>query len=215
MNDAAQMQMLALEEIPYPVSWRYLLQTPHGFSQCSLSADVPYLSDKPEFAAAVGAKLWESSLATASTLSTALRVIQTVQWKLSPVAQVQAVTDAYGTRDEDTAPADSTAVLVALTGHLDSYGRRRVFLPGTPASWVEDRMLTKKGAEGLQELARGMILGLTPPHEDKDIRWLTYYPSALRYDVAPFQRVGFRRVTNVRVCHYAERMPDLSLSLFP
>lgn len=215
MNDAALLDLLPLEDVPYPISWRYILQTPHGFTQQTLTADVPYLANRPDLGGALGARLWLSSLATASTASTALTVVQTVQWKQSSVAEVQAVTDTYGTRSGLTAAADSTAVLVALTGHQDTYGRRRLFLPGTPASWVQDRMLTQNGAAKLQELARALVLGIGLPHGDKDIRWLNYYPGAITYEDPPFHRVGFRRVSHVRVCHYAERQPDLAVTAFP
>ena len=80
---------------------------------------------------------------------------------------------------------------------------------------MDDRVLTKDGAEAMQELARGMVLGLCPPHADKDIRWLHYYPDAISYEGSPMKRVGFRRVTHVRVCLFGERMPDLSVTAFP
>lgn len=204
-----------LSETIYPVSYRYLLQTPFGQTSQEITVDLPTHAASYEVAAALGPTLWATTIATAISHQVKLLAFDMMIWKamLGPV--FLPVANTGGLLWEDPAPADESGVLVLHTWHGDGESRRRLFMPCVPQSWVSHGMLTTKGAEELQTLARGMCIGILEEAAGSQFTWLNAYPNLFPGGLIPGDRVGFRHVRGVRVCQYTERAPDRGAVVWP
>lgn len=207
--------LIPLSALAWPISWRWHIQAPWGVYTQVLTVDAPELQDNPEKSRTLGKALYQGSVATATTRGTAPFFQETVCWKMSDLPMPDFLNVQQGTRFGPAAPRDRTAVIVMHTDHGDGRSRRRWFLGGMPADWQRDGLLTVEGAEELQTVARGMIVGLVAGDGPLPMRWLLAYPEAIPGDGLIPPQVAFRLVSHLRVCQYTERTPALSSDLWP
>lgn len=199
----------------WPVTWHYEMLAPWGLSSLDLTADIPLLANMPEAAKRFGVSLWSTAIAPAISKDVELAVVWTANWKVDTVPEPVPIMGVRGLFPGAPTERDHAGQIVALTGHYDALGRRRLLLPGIPARWVRGGLLQPEAMERLQETARGMYMGLRPLFPNSRCRWLIAYVDAIDPELDNPYGVCFRDVTSVRVCHHTDRAPDLPQGLWP
>lgn len=207
--------VLRLSEMVWPISWRWMIQTPFGPTSTVLSVEAPQLEDKPEASARLGKLLYMLAVAPATTMSTHPSFQETVCWKNSDVPFAEGVTQMRGMLLSSTSSREDSAVLVMRTGHPDPRGSRQFHLGGIPASWSSDGMLNETGARQLQTHARGLLAGMVAGVGDLPYRWVIAYPRSVPISGPIGQEVSFRYVQTLRVCQYTSKAPELSGLIWP
>ena len=206
---------LRLDQTGWPITWRFDIQAPWGATQQDFTCDVPALYDDLEASRACGVALWTSALAGASTASVALVGITTKCWKSEAPVLPFTLIPQFGKRGGATAPRERSACIKMIPRTPHALGQRRLYLPGVPLNWTTPEVLTKDGAEELQALARGLIIGLADPIQPPAARWMIAYPRMFEDGPLGAPSVGFRYVDSARVCLYVERCPSPSLGVWP
>lgn len=209
------LKLLPASSFVWPVTWRYEVQAPWGWTQQELTADVPMLFGEPGRSALLGRLLWQTAIAPAISRDVHLRAVWTATWKEISVPIPIQVDGHRGVQFGKSTPRDHAGQLVLMSGHNDSWGRRRLFLPSIPNAWVDGGLLAPAGWQALLTHARAMYMGLRPLAPGAVMRWLIAY---LEDDhIAPANPYGvhFREVTSVRVCWHTDKAPERTSGLWP
>lgn len=210
VNDPATLGMVALADVAWPISWRFDLRAPWGFTQQFLTVDCPELWDDVDSSVRLGRSLWRRALATASVRDLELLSYDTVTWGVGTPPQPTIVTDSHGLQlGVGTGRADSVQ-LVLHTGHMDRWARRRVPLPAVPSSWVRDGSLTSGGWGITRTLAQALMLGGMGAFVGSPFQLMHAYTGVVPAATDNPQGVAFRRVTHVRVVQFTDKAPDAS-----
>jgi hypothetical protein len=206
---------MRLSDTIFPVSYRYWLDTPYGLTMQELTVDLPDYGATPEVASELGPLLWQQTVAHATTSSVSLFLVEIMLWKGGLFPTVLPVSGVQGYRIGLSSPVEDCGALVFMSGHMDRQARKRFCVPGIPAGWASHGMLTTPGAEGLQELARGMFVGIAEEAAGSQFTWLNAWPGYFEDGMTPGQRVMFRHVRHVRVCQYTDPMPSQGSPVWP
>lgn len=202
--------MIGLEELAWPITYTYFIATPWGETQQTLTVNVPQLEGQTEATKRLGQLLWGSFAATAAVGDVSMYLTWVTTWKAYGVPQPVAGVELRGNLIDLAAPQDETPQLVLLTGHDDDAGRRRLFLPGAPRSWVSGGFLTTAGWEALLPHAAGCLLGLAEPGLNSGLEWMIAYPNVLEASLTNLPGVAFRKVKHIRVCWHTDKAPGPS-----
>jgi hypothetical protein len=198
-----------------PISVRYVMITPFGWTQQDLSFDVPYLGLDPSKIGQVFWALWEFFVATATVRSTSLIYLMYVDHHGAPAPQLYAGLPLSGLQLGATGDRGHQAVVTLHSGEADDWAARRFFVPGMPRSWQADGLLTDTGWDGLMAWVQGVGLGGLGQLTGSEFQLLHSYFGAV--DVTPENLLGvaFRTVRYLRLHHHVAKVPDLSLGIWP
>lgn len=215
MPTAHQLGMIAIDELTWPISYRFVTVGSQGWTQQDLHVDAPGLNNDHDHSLALGRLLWQGVVATATTANVQLAYAFMVAWHISPLAEPFAPIGARGLRLGRAAPRAHSPVLLLHSGHNDDDAARRVFLYGAPAEWQDGELLTDAGWDNLMPWAYGLAMGVLANFCGGEVQLLHAYPR--RVDVVPenLGGVAFRRVSSLRVCQYVDKAPALSSELWP
>lgn len=207
----ADLELIPIDMLAWPVTYRYYVSTPWGYSQHDITLNAPTLMADPLAADKHGRLLWEALVAPATSWQCALWGFDVVHWRGAGVPHLVPVTGVTGRHGGAPASRDDSLQLVLMPGNGVGRQRRRWFLPGTPASWVSGGLLTREGWEGGLTLARAMVMGLMMIYPDPTSQWLMYYEGVAPFDLGNPRGVAFQYAMGVRCCHHTDRAPDLTL----
>jgi hypothetical protein len=207
--------MLPLEQFLWPVTLRWNLECEWGETQQIMTLDAPGLQGDLEGTMRLGSIVWSRAVAPATVLSTKLVSTDVVMWRFQPSPLTMLDGQTRGTLAGAPAPRDQSACIMSLTRHLDSRGVRRFPLPGIPAHWVGDGVLTPGAFDTLEQLGGMWIMGLMSVVAGGSLEWLHAYPGALEPSVVNPAGVGFRKVARVAGCWHTRRAPVPSGAPWP
>lgn len=207
--------MLAISALQWPCSARYIMQTRFGYTEQTLSFDLIGLGTQPDKTPAVLWALWSLLVAPATVRSTQLAWIEWVAWKQTPLAMPYVGLFAEGRIFERTRSRDQQLVVVLHSGHPDDYAGRRFFLPGTPIGWSDGSMLTRTGFDNGMDMISAWAMGCMAYFCGGEVALLNAYPGVLPPELSNLAGVAFRRVSDLRLCQYVDKAPELSDQLWP
>lgn len=207
--------MLGPDAFQYPVTGRYVLEAPWGFTSQEITVDAPALASRPDKVADYFRALWTVTIAPAISHDVALVELWTAQWKTLAIPTPIPVTNTYGLRLLPPAAREHSVQLVLMPDSDNPNLRRRLFLPGVPAGYVGPDFIEGFGWPALLSQARGAFMGLQPLPPAVQTAWLVAYPGAVRPAIGNALGVGFRRVRSVRVCWHVDRAPELPAGIWP
>lgn len=213
MNDA--LQLLELSDLIWPLSYRYHLAGPWGGSQVELHVDAPSLWDQAEASAKLGGLLWNNAIAHAISLNVDVVFIERVVWKSSPLPIIGAADGLQGMHPSRTSSNRRNPCMVLHSGHHDGYALHRFTMPGAPRDWHDGSFLTLEGAEQMQTLARGWLMGMGDPVGAYDPVLLICHGRALPGPLEGTYNPGWRKVQHIRVLQHAERLQSPGNLLWP
>lgn len=207
--------MRPITDFPWPVTYRWLVQTAYGATEQELSVDVPGLVGLPDETKALGKLLWGASVAAATTDDARLLIQDTIAWQLGPVPLAPSPMAVMGTLGAPAGPRGRQASFVLHSGHGDSWAKRAFFLPSIPRSWSDGETLNGTGLHHLEGLAQRMIMGIGGWLVGSPMAWLVRHTLPDGPDINGPRTTYFRNVAGIRVCHHVERAPEPSLHPWP
>jgi hypothetical protein len=199
----------------WPVSYRYHIDTPWGETTQELTVDVPIFAGDATSSQNLGLELWRRGVAVATTRHVALVVWETVVWRELPFPIVKPAGDVRGLLSGAASAQVDTPVVVFHTDHGDDLARRRFFLSGAPAAWVQDGLVTLGGRDAME--AWGIMMGcmMSGDLTGAPCTQLLMYPGLLPPEIGNVTGVAFRRVRRYRGFHHTAKAPDEPLGPWP
>lgn len=201
--------------LQWPCSARYIVQSRFGWTEQTLSFDLFGLSPTPAKTPAVLWALWSLLVAPATVRSSYLVWMEWVAWKSTPLAQPYVGPFTEGRIVERTRSRDEQLCIVMHSGHADDYAGRRFFLPGTPEGWSQDGVLTPHGWESGMTMLNAWAMGALAWWCSGQVSLIHAYPGLLPPTTSNLSGVAFRLVSDLRLCQYVDKAPTLSANLWP
>lgn len=215
MPSAAQLNMWALGQLNWPCSARYIVQTRFGWTEQTLSFDLLGMGSTPEKTPIALWALWTLLVAPATVRSSTLIWMEWIAWKQLPLAQPYVGPFTEGRLVERTRARDQQLVIVLHSGHTDDYAGRRFFLPGTPIGWSDGELLTQAGYEHGMDMVNAWAMAALAWYCGGTVSLIHAYPGILEPAEGNLGGVAFRLVSDLRLCQYVDKAPDLSSELWP
>lgn len=210
------LQMIGIDELNDPVSFRYEVRTPFGLVLQYMTVDIKILISDGGHYPAIGEALWNASIATAITRSARLDTFWWVRWKAAPLALPAAPGLLSRGRQDGTSASKGHTVQVMLhTGHSDDLAPQLLQLPSTPIAWQTDTMLNERGWSNLMTWAQGVKMGLAADDLGGDLQQLIAYPRIIEPTTENLSGTLFRKVTHIKVLQFTDTCPDFAGGLWP
>lgn len=212
---AAELQCIALDDVAWPVTWRWHTRGPWGDTTQEVTVNVPGLEGDIAGSMRLGGLLWERSVAAATTSEMQLREWDTVCWRFADAGLPSLDPPKIGRLAGTPAARKDTPVIVLHTDHLDTLAMRRFFVPGVPDRWIEDELVTRGAFHALEALGHVMTMGLQGHLTGGPMIWMIAYPQLIEPSIANHGGVAFRRVEYLRICHHTRPAPLPSVQPWP
>lgn len=206
--------MWRMEEGDYPLSYRFGVSAPWGRSHFDLTWNIPTAPQIGLMFPEYGQFMLRASIALAMSWRARVDSAWVCRWAEDAVWTPLDWSQLAGQESGAVAARGDSACITMMSDHTDPEGFRRLTIPGVPAAFAEEGMLTTYGAEQVQTLARAMIAGTGLDMGASSPVWMMLYPNAYPEGIVPAARVGFRYVRRVRVCQHTDRAPDFRLPGF-
>lgn len=207
---ADSLHMLDLQDLAWPVTYQFWVDAPFGETQQTITVNVPQLEGNTEATKRLGSLLWSVLTAPAVVGDVRHYLTWSTAWNAGGLPTPFAGIEGRGNLVGFSASRANTPQIVQLTGHGDSYSKRRLFMGGAPDHWVHDGMLTRAGWEALLPHANGIMLGLATPDLVSGMELLIAYPNVLEASPTNLLGVAFRKVKHLRVCQHTDEAPGPS-----
>lgn len=208
-------RMLAIDDLTWPVTFRYVAAGGRGMTSWEISVDVPGFDGKVDETKALAVPLFSASIATAICTSVDLVWVDYIIHRNAPGAGILGGGFAGGRRFGTPAPREKSGVLSFNTEHGDKYGKRRHYLYGMPIDWQDENGLTSKGWDGAMGYAHLLTMGLSGHFGAGQMQMLLAYWDVVPRTVGNFYGVAFRRVVSYNVFEHTDKAPELSTDLWP
>jgi len=202
------LQLLTAADLAWPLTYRYHISGPFGGSQFELSVNAPSLYENMDASKRLAPLLWVIGVAPATTTATQCDFVEMVAHRASIIPSVFAPQGLSGTRLSAGSGRAHAAVLGFHSGHHDGLALKRWYAAGMPTSWQSGGMLTREGAERMQELGRGWIAGCGVDAGATDPQLLIRAPRSIPGSLPGSFVDGFRFVRHVRVMQYTAPVPE-------
>ena len=209
MLDALQLGMIPLGFTNRPYTFRFTLDTDFGFTTQELTLDIPDLPFELAPLTRFARSLWPATVGSAAGRSVFCDLCTVVNWKADtglmltlPVGGVR------GGSFLHPATRDNSAVFVLHTGHSDNYARRRIYVPGSPAVWFRDGIMTQEGRTGAYNVATTWYMAFKASALANPYRWLIAYPRVLESSDTNFFGVAFREPQFIRFPSHCAKPPE-------
>jgi hypothetical protein len=214
-SDAAAKELLELEDVAWPITFRWEVESWWGRTRQEATINAPLLDGALEPSWKLGEELWRRAVAPATSSSAELVGYDTIIWRLAPQPIPTGVAFAPGMLGGTTSSRDEQGCLVLHTGHSDRRARRRFHLPAIPSSWHSGGLLDPGGLRALDSAAKLLWMGFNGGLFGGPFRWLIVYPDELPPTITNPRGVGFRTVEYVRSCWHTAKAPTLSSEPYP
>jgi hypothetical protein len=215
MSSLSQLRMLGIDDLTWPVTYRYNCQGGSGWTSWEMSVDVPALNGLKDETIALGDRLFASTIATAICSSIDLVYYDYTIHKLGPAVSIAGGFSTGGRQFGTPAPRNHSGVVGFNTEHDDSYGRRRHYLFGMPNNWQDANGLTDRGWDGCMNYAHLLAMGLSGAFGAGMMQLLIAYWGVLPFSVPNVFGVAFRRVASYNVFQHTDKAPDGHNLLWP
>lgn len=215
MASLNSLRMMGLDDFTWPVSILWHTAGPQGFTQQELTVDVPVLNGMHDETIALAGALWDAVVAPATTSSVQLLYSDVLIWHEAPLPGIGAGGFRFGRQPGRSASRAHSGVLLFHSGHDDDYAARRMFAYGMPERWTDGELLTEAGWDNLMAWGHALSMGLSAHFAGGTMQLLLMYPGVVESVPENLLGVGFRRVTDIRVCQYVDKAPELSTALWP
>lgn len=199
---------LRLDEVVWPLTYVYTIAVPWGYAKMEITVDAPALVDNLESTAATGLPIFNRAIAPAISFLCTHLTCDIWVWKRGFAVDGGSL---HPPGQNGIFPLGKSHGIVALmmSGHTDKRGKRRLYFPACPRSYIDSRgQLTDFGAGEMLTVLRGWYAGFSAGIENSSFRWLNVFPDAITEPLTGFKRPGFRDVTHVRLCQYTVPVPD-------
>lgn len=200
--------VMKIDDLVYPISYRWHLDTPFGATQVELTVDGEGIDGFFDGAPRLGELLFMAAIAPAIHHNVSCRMIESMVWKEALVPTITFPQGVQGLRFGGRLGREHGVCLVLHSGDHDSLALQRIIIPTPDPDWVEGGLLTVAGAEQLQTLARGWVYGMTRIINGSDLRLLIMHPNVVPSPLKEVKRPGFRDVQYIRVLQHTERVPE-------
>lgn len=215
MSALSQLDMLGVDDLTWPITYRYVVAGGRGWTTWELSVDVPKLNAKIDESIQYGIQFFNATIATAICTSIDLVYFDYFLHKGAAVPGIFGPGEGRGKLFSTPAPRDKSAVISFNTGHMDKWGRRRHFLFGMPFNWQDGNLLTERGWDGAMHYAQLLAISLNAHFIGGDLQHLVAIWNVLPHTLDNPFGVAFRRVTSYNVFQYVDKAPDISEDLWP
>lgn len=215
MPTASDLELYPITDFHMPVSVRYVMHTPFGWTTSVFTFDIYDLdSDLSKLGACLWAA-WNAVVAPATTVRTTLWYLEFVNWHTSPLAQLYVGLPQVGRFVERVGARDEQGVIILHDEKHDELSGRRFFTPGMPAAWAADGMLTDAGWDGLMNLINGWAMGLMGYFVGGSFSLFNVHVGVIDPSLSNPAGAGLRLVHSLRACQYVDKAPDLTVGLWP
>ena len=208
MPTAADLDMIALEDLGNPVTFRYNLTTSWGITSQEITLDIPQLDNLIPESFAYAARLWTGAIATAISHNCELSFTEMVRWKSFAFPLVGASGRPQGQRPGAGTERKLSGVISMHSGFTGKYAKRPLYLPNLPIAWQDGGVLSETGRNGLYGLAATLFMGLNEILYTSPTAWLLAFPRLVTATPSNVSGVAFRRVQWIRIHSYCDKAPD-------
>jgi hypothetical protein len=209
MLDALSLRMIPLGILQQPLTFRFLLDTPFGFTYQDLTLDVPGLNTDLETLSRFGDSIYKLVYGSAASASVHCSLATVVFWKATSALIMNVpLPTAGGQVNLPAGTKENSAVVVLHTGHGDNYARRRLYIPGFPRAWSHEGLLNGTGQTKLYNAVATWYMAFKGSALANPYRWLIAYPRVVQSDETNFFGVAFRQPEFFRICNHTGKPPD-------
>ena len=209
MLDALSQGMIPLGILNQPLTFKYTVDTPFGFTNHELTLDVPDLSLDLAVLSRFASSIWASVFGSALCNTVGSSICTIVNWKTSgSILLTVPLIGAQGRQSGPSGNAKQSGVLVLHTGHGDSYARRRIYFPGMPRRWQFDGLLNGTGQTQLYRTVATWYMAFKGSALPNPYRWLIAYPRVVEAGTGNFFGVAFRQPEYFRICNHCGKPPE-------
>lgn len=208
MPSAEDQGMIPLDQLSWPMTFRFHLSTEFGFTWQDLTLDIPDFRDHLEATTRFAPALWRDFVSSLTTASTLLEFTEVVEWKRSPLPQLLLALPVGGKNTSRPAKQEESGVIVLHTAHTDRWSRRRFYLPGMPRSWQDQRRLSEEGISNIYAGVAILQMGFLAPELPRPFSWYIAYPDMVERTPANLVGVAFRAVEWIRICSHTSKPPE-------
>lgn len=209
------LRMIRLDQLQWPVTYRFMTSSPHGFSSTELTLDMWRMIDRPEETKSAGPLIWERSVALATSRSVRLELVEVMMWKLPTGPQIVDPGDHVGRNALAPSDREHSLIIAMHDNVVDRRSTRRLAIFGFPRVWHRDGVLTSDGWDVGMQL--GNVMGMSFSHDyiGGGFQQLHHWTGVEQFSLDNIFGVAFRRVTSWSVCQYVDKAPDYELGLWP
>lgn len=207
--------MIPLEDLAYPITFRFHLSTAWGFTYQEMTLDIPELQDDLAAIDRFCHALWSVFIATAITASVELFLAEALQWKKGGLPLLMPTSFGNGKIHGTPADMKESGVIVLHTAGVDNNSRRRFYLPGMPKIWQDNRRLSQTGITQLYNWTSVFTMAFLAPELPRPFDWLIAYPRVFDFKPSNVWGVGFRYVERCRVCWHTSKPPEGAGTNYP
>lgn len=215
MLEAQALKVIPLEDVPWPITYRFHVELPWGESVQYLTVDAAALAGDLESSMALGGQLWRRGIAPAMSLQTRLLGWDALMWRFVDAALPVLDGNSRGLLAGPAAPRAHAAVAVLMSDVGGSFAYQRAHLPGSPAAWLDGDKLSLNGRDALEAWGGMMLMGLSGHITGGPLRWLLPYRGVLTPTPGNPGGHAFRRVDYVLGMHHTRAAPVPSLAPWP
>src|SRR5690349_5000035 len=209
MFDALALGMIPITLTQQPYTFRFLLDTPHGFTVQDLTLDIPDLPFDLEVMTRFVSALWPATLGSALSSEVHCSIATIVNWKgVGGITMIAPLSSGTGGQHIAGAGQKDAGVVVMHTGHVDTFARRRMYLPSIPRNWVHEGLLNGTGQTEIMNQWFRMYMAFKGGELQNPYRWLIAYPRVVASDETNLFGVAFRQPEFFRVCSHTGKPPE-------
>lgn len=207
--------MIGIDDLSWPVSYRFNLQSGSGPMSWETTVDVPAFNGLHDETVALGLQLFNYTIATAICSSVVLLYYDYLIHKEGPAVSIAGGFGGGGRLFGTPAPRNKSGVLTFNTEHDDKNGRRRHYLYGMPFNWQDANGLTSRGWDGCMGYGHLLAMGLQAHSGAGNLQQLIAYWNVLPSTIGNVYGVAFRRVLSYNVFQHTDKAPDQFTPLWP
>lgn len=203
MLDEISLRMIPLGILNQPMTFRFLLDSPHGFTYQDLTLDIPDLQTDLETLSRFASSIYNLTYGSASCTSLQASIATVVFWKATAALIKTVPLVAAGGQVHATHGArEDSGVVVLHTGHADNFARRRLYIPAMARNWVHEGVLNGTGQTQLYNAVATWYMAFKGSALPNPYRWLIAYPRVVQSDETNFFGVAFRQPEFFRICSH-------------
>jgi len=209
MLDALQLGMIPLGIFPQPLTFRFVVDVPWGFTHMDLTLDIPDLPFEFEVLNRFCPSLWQGAYGSKLSSSAKTSLATVINWKgVGGLSMTVPFVTQSGFLNTTPAKERETGVAVLHTGHADNYARRRMYFPAMPRAWQTGELLNATGEQKIYDAVAVQYMSFKGSELYNPYKWLIAYPNVVPGETGNLFGVAFRQPLGVRVCTHCGKPPE-------
>lgn len=191
----------------WPITYRWIVQTPTGTVAQTLTMDVPELEPDINKTILWAGLFWGTAVATATSDQCACTEVELYDLLGGGFIRHTFDVPIPGARPEDPCSSSSCPTIQIHSGRMDRFALRTFHFVGSPRSWSSGGLLTDVGMRTIENTAQAYKIAMERPLGLGPIQWLNAYRNIGQPGTSGHLVVGVREVEYVRVCHHTGKAP--------